>query len=132
MQASPRPSASGPILVVDDDWQMRDVLQQVLEDEGFTVETAADGQQALEQVVLNRPALLVLDMGLPLVDGFGVAAGLREAYADPPPIVVVTADGRAAEKARQVRAVGYLSKPFDLERLCAVVRASLAGHSQGQ
>jgi CheY-like chemotaxis protein len=125
MEATPRPHVESPILVVDDDWQMREVLQQVLESEGFVVETATDGRQALERVARTRPALLLLDMGLPLVDGFGVAAGLRKLYADPPPIIVITADGRAAEKAQRVQAAAYLSKPFDLDRLCTVVWRSL-------
>jgi DNA-binding response OmpR family regulator len=120
-QDAARARPAGPILVVDDDWQMREVIRQTLEDEGFVVEVAADGRQALDQAGRNRPAVLVLDMGLPLLDGYGVADGVRQLYADPPPILIVTADGRAAEKARKVRAAGYLSKPFDLDELCSAV-----------
>ena len=115
-----------PILVVDDDPEIRQMIQWALEDEGWTVQTAADGRQALEQATRSRPSLVVLDMGLPLVDGTGVASGLRAAYGAAIPIVVVTADGRAAEKADRVGARAHLAKPFEIEALCDVVRTALA------
>jgi CheY-like chemotaxis protein len=115
-----------PILVVDDDPEIRQMIQWALEDEGWTVETAADGRQALDQATRSRPSLVVLDMGLPLLDGDGVAAGLRVAYGAAIPIVVVTADGRAAEKADRVGARAHLAKPFEIEALCDAVRRALA------
>jgi CheY-like chemotaxis protein len=124
--SSPDGAVGGPsILVVDDDPEVRRVIQGTLEDEGWTVETAADGQQALERARRRRPRLVLLDMGLPRLDGDGVAAGLRGAYGDAVPIVVVTADGQAVEKARRVGARAYLAKPFDLDDLCAVVQQIL-------
>jgi CheY-like chemotaxis protein len=110
------------ILVVDDDPEVRRVIQGTLEEEGWTVETAADGLQALEWARRSRPRLVVLDMGLPRLDGHGVAAGLRSVYGDAVPILVVTADGQAVEKARRVGARAHLSKPFDLDDLCAAVQ----------
>lgn len=117
----------GPILVVEDDSRVRRTIQWVLEDEGFAVEVAVDGRQALERATRSRPALVVLDMMLPLLDGAGVADGLRTAHALPPPILLITADGRAQEKARRVGAYAYLSKPFDLDELVATVRSGLPG-----
>jgi two-component system, OmpR family, response regulator MprA len=116
-----------PILVVDDDPEYREVIQTALEAEGWAVATARDGQQALDQAVRCRPRLVVLDIGLPRVDGHGVATGLRTVYGDTVPIVVVTADGHIVEKAQRVRARAHLAKPFDLDDLCATVRHALAG-----
>ena len=89
------------------------------------VETAADGQQALERVAVARPALIVLDMGLPILSGEGFALELRARYPEPPPIVVLTADGRAAEKAERVGATAYLHKPFDVDDLTRLVHDGL-------
>lgn len=99
-------------------------MQWVLEDEGLTVETAADGRQALQRAAEHPPSLVVLDMGLPLIDGFGVAAGLR-AHGQDVPILVVSADDRVAEKARQVGAFEALPKPFGVDDLLSAVRQGL-------
>jgi CheY-like chemotaxis protein len=114
-----------PILVVDDDAGTRMTIQWALEDAGFVVETALDGRQALEQIASSRPALVVLDIRLPIADGTAVADGLRQSYGIPPPIVLVTGDDRAEEKARRVGAYAYLLKPFDLDDLVSVVRRGL-------
>lgn len=113
------------ILVVDDDLYVRQTIQLALEEEGFVVETAADGQRGLERAMCSRPALVVLDMRLPLVDGTAVADGLRSAFSMPPPIVLITADDRPAEKARHVGAYAYLQKPFEIDDLVATVRRGL-------
>jgi DNA-binding response OmpR family regulator len=117
--------SSPRILVVDDDPSLRQLIQWTLEDEGWAVDTAADGRQALDRAARERPRLVVLDMGLPLVDGFGVAAGLHALYGDAVPIVVITADGQAAAKAARVGARAHLAKPFELDDLCALVRGAL-------
>jgi DNA-binding response OmpR family regulator len=114
-----------PILVVDDDPQMRHVIQSALQEEGLTVETAADGRQALDRARRRRPRLVILDMGLPLLDGVGLAAELRALYGDGVPLVVITADGHVVEKARRVGARAYLAKPFELDGLSAAVQQAL-------
>jgi DNA-binding response OmpR family regulator len=128
------PSGSDPvgtdelpsILVVDDDPDFRHVIQWALQEDGWTVETAADGEQALEQARHRRPRLVVLDIGLPRLDGHEVAAGIRSVYGDTVPIVVVTADGHVVDKARRVGARAYLSKPFEIDDLCAAVHHALS------
>ena len=127
---APQPSRGGtpevpPILVVDDDPQLRHVIRLVLEEEGLTVETAADGRQALDQATRRRPRLVILDMGLPLLDGAGLAAELRVIYDDGLPLLVITADGHVAEKARRVGARAYLAKPFELDDFAAAVQQVL-------
>ena len=120
-----RPMPEELILVVEDDLHVRQTIQWALEDEGLPVETASDGRQALEWATHQRPGLVILDMGLPIIDGFGVAAGLRATYGDAVPILTVTADGRAAEKARRVGAVDFLHKPFEIDALISAVRRAL-------
>jgi DNA-binding response OmpR family regulator len=113
------------VLVVDDDPEIRDVVRWLLEDEGWTVETASDGKDALAQAARTRPALIVLDMGLPIMSGEEVARQLHATYDDPPPIIVVSADGRAGEKAARIGAASYLHKPFDVDALARLVRRTL-------
>jgi DNA-binding response OmpR family regulator len=111
------------ILVVDDDRSLRELMQWALLDEGLQVETAADGIEALERIATAPPRLAVLDMSLPGVDGFGVAHALR---ARKIPILAVTADGNAADKAARAGAFRFLRKPFDVSELVAAVRQGLA------
>ena len=117
---------SAAVLVVDDDPKMREVAVWALEDEGFVVEAAADRQEASERARQRPPALVVLDMGLPPDNGDTVAADLRAACGEHLPILLMTADGKASEKARRVGAFAYLHKPFDLDQLVRLVRDRLA------
>lgn len=105
---------------------LRETITWALEDDGLEVETAIDGTDALQRAALRPPGLVVLDMGLPGLDGFGVAAELRNRHGGELPILVVTADGQARQKADRVGAVGYLHKPFDVARLVREVRAGLS------
>lgn len=113
------------VLVVDDDPEIRDMVQWLLEDEGWTVETAVDGLDALTQATRARPSLIVLDMGLPIINGEEVARRLNAHFDDPPPIVVVSADGRAGERAARIGAASFLHKPFDVDDLAQIVRTTL-------
>lgn len=122
---APGASSSAPILVVDDDPEIRKMLQWTFEDEGLLVEMAADGRQALRALAQRRPALLILDMGLPGVDGYGVAEAVHAAHGIEVPIVVITADGQAAAKAGRVGAFAYFHKPFDIDDLVATVHRGL-------
>jgi DNA-binding response OmpR family regulator len=113
-----------PILVVDDELPLLAAMEWVLADEGWHVETATTGEEALDRAAEREPALVVLDMALPLINGEGVASRLRTMYGDVP-IIVVTADGRAEAKARRVGARTYLQKPFNLDDLIDSVRSNL-------
>jgi DNA-binding response OmpR family regulator len=113
------------ILVIDDDPNIRLTIQWALEEAGFVVDTAADGTEALEQGPWVRPALVVLDLRLPGVDGMNVAAQLRADHGEALPILLVTADDRAAAVARRIGAYAYLGKPFDLDDLVDTVRRGL-------
>ena len=113
------------ILIVDDDPLIRQIIRDVLTEEGFAVATAADGPQALRRAADRPPALVILDMGLPRMDGYEVAVALRAAHGRALPILTITADGGAANKAQRVGAFAYLRKPFDLDDLVAAVRGVL-------
>ena len=117
------PSTGRPlILVVEDEPELRAVVTFILQEEGFDVETASDGQQAVDRVRITRPALVVLDMGLPILSGEEVAAELQKFYPEPPPILVMSAAGAIAERARRIGAASYIAKPFDLDELASTVR----------
>ncbi len=113
------------ILVVEDDPIIRATVCWALEEDGHKVASVANGRDALTTVAGWRPSLILLDMGLPIVDGDGVAAGVHATYGDTVPIVVVTADGHAVEKARRVGARAFLHKPFEMDDLLATVQRVL-------
>jgi CheY-like chemotaxis protein len=110
-----------PVLVVDDDESILDLVQMALEDEGYSVVLARNGVEALDQLELITPALILLDMRMPEMDGWQFAEAYRQASTQVAPIVVITAASNAAERAAQIEADGYLGKPFDLDELIAVV-----------
>lgn len=128
--SSPRRRAvqGTPILVVDDDPLVRQAICWALEDEGLPVEAAADGREALERAARHRPALVVLDVILPVMDGYEVAAELRARHGEIP-ILAITASGGVAAKARRMGAFAYLSKPFEMDELLTTV---LRGQPDGR
>jgi DNA-binding response OmpR family regulator len=119
-------AAAGPILVVDDDTQLQRTIQWLLEDEGLTVETASNGEEALARAKRRRPALVILDLNLPALDGEGVVQGLRASNGSGVPILVISSDGQVEERAQEVGAYGWLSKPFEIEDLVTAVWQALA------
>ena len=119
------PNGRPLVFVVEDDAGVRTLMCEVLQAEGLEVETADDGWHALGWIVQQRPALVVLDMGLPTLDGTDVAYGLRTAHRADIPILLVTGDSRPAERAAEVGAFAYLRKPFPVEELVAAVRRGL-------
>jgi CheY-like chemotaxis protein len=119
------------VLVVDDDPDIRDVVALVLEDEGYVVDVAANGAEALRIVRANPPSGILLDMMMPIMDG---PAFLRAIESEPiradVPIVVMSASHKAAESV-PVGAARFLAKPFDVEELLDVVEATFAGRRAG-
>ncbi len=112
---------TGQILVVEDDPGVSSFIRWSLEDEGYAVSLAADGAEGLRSVDAVRPALIILDYGLPVLDGAAFADGLRDRGFHGIPIVVVTADQNAKEKAQRTGARVALQKPLDLDELLQVV-----------
>ena len=120
------------VLVVDDEAPLRDLMQMVLEDEGFEVMTAVNGSDALARAADFEPNVILLDISMPVMDGGTFAEAYRKRGAPPPlaPIIVVTAAGDAAKRATQLKAAGFISKPFDIdqlaERVARVAEADVA------
>jgi two-component system chemotaxis response regulator CheY len=110
----------GPILVVDDDRTIREIIAETLELEGYLVEQAANGAEALAKIANKLPSLVLLDMRMPVLDGWGVARALRERGVRLP-IVVLTAAHNARAWANEIGAIAYLAKPFEDTDLLATV-----------
>ena len=119
-------AGNGSVLVIDDDWRIRELVRLALEESGFPVTTAADGAAAIALIRNQRPGVLVLDLTLPHADGFAVAQAVREVHGEVP-IVLVTGDPSAREKADAIGAVAHLGKPFDIDELTQLVGDALHG-----
>lgn len=117
-----RQVAGGYVLVIDDDAAIREVVAAVLESEGYAVRAASDGRAGLSLAAAERPALVLLDVRMPGgMGGWDVAAELRRLEPPIPPLVMMTAAGDAADWAAEMRADGFLPKPFELEELVRIV-----------
>jgi DNA-binding response OmpR family regulator len=114
------------ILVVEDDDEIAQVLQRSLRMEGYEVKLAGDGVQGLEEAHAFLPDLIVLDLGLPRLDGVDVAKRLREG-GDGVPILMLTARDALESRVEglDVGADDYLVKPFERQELLARMRALL-------
>ncbi|MCC7368044.1 MAG: response regulator [Chloroflexi bacterium] len=109
------------ILVVDDDEAIRTVVSMVLADEGYRVVMAEHGRAALERLASEQPDLILLDMRMPIMDGWELARAYRSSPGPHASIVVLSAAQDAAARAAQIDADGYLAKPFDLDELLRTV-----------
>lgn len=116
------------ILVVDDDDTIRELICMALEDEGYTTAVAHHGLEALAVTRRKQVDLILLDMRMPVMDGWGFARAYRESPGPHAPIVVLTAGRSAAETAAQISAADYMAKPFELDHLLAVVAQNVEWH----
>jgi CheY-like chemotaxis protein len=108
------------VLVVDDEPDIRATVAEMLEIEGYSVEEAANGADALLAVERRRPDLILLDMRMPVLDGWGFAAEMSRRDMTIP-IVVMTAARDAARWASEIAASASLSKPFGFDDLITAV-----------
>jgi two-component system response regulator MprA len=113
------------VLVVEDDEEIAQVLQRSLRLEGYEVRVAVDGETALDQSAAFNPDLVILDLGLPRIDGMEVARRLRSA--DDVPILMLTARDALESRVEGLDAGAddYLVKPFERQELLARLRALL-------
>ena len=120
------------ILVVDDEKSISDIIKFNLEKEGYEVVTAFDGEEALEKVLEEEPALIILDIMLPKVDGLEVVREVRKNY--DMPIIMVTAKETEIDKVLglELGADDYVTKPFSNRELVARVKANLRRQSTVQ
>jgi DNA-binding response OmpR family regulator len=111
------------VLVVDDDPDILDALSEILEVEGYQVDRARNGREALQQLEQRLPDLVLLDLMMPVMDGWEFARSLGPDAR--PPIIVLSADRNVSVKAREIGALGWLAKPFELSELLAAVRRAV-------
>jgi two-component system, chemotaxis family, chemotaxis protein CheY len=109
------------ILVVDDDEGIAEFVGMALSDDGYEVATVLHGAAALDLVGRQAPDVILLDMRMPIMDGWEFARRYRERPGPHAPIVVMTAARDAATRASEIEADGVLAKPFDLDALLEIV-----------
>jgi two-component system chemotaxis response regulator CheY len=120
-----------PILVVDDDPTILAAVSETLDLEGYSVVTAINGAEALLAMERDPPALVLLDMRMPVLDGWGFMRAVRSRGLEPP-VVVMTATADALRWAAEIGAQGVLAKPFDLDELIAAVQRLARGSPGAQ
>jgi CheY-like chemotaxis protein len=119
-----RSKPDGTILLVEDNPDIRESLALVLEGEGYDVATAGDGVEALEYLEAEAaPCLMLLDLMMPRLDGFGVLAALRSGSGptEPLPVVVISAAGPSTLRVPEGAAAAMLAKPLDIDALIETV-----------
>ena len=113
------------ILVVDDDAAIRSLVSAALVGFGYVVDQAENGAAALELAESRPPSLILLDMRMPVMDGWEFAAAYRSLPGAKAPLVVCTAAADAQERAQQIGADGCLPKPFRVADLIKTVEEHL-------
>ena len=124
--------SSGTVLVVDDEKNIVQLAKMYLASEGYTVDSAFDGADALDKVKARRPDLVVLDLMMPKVDGWEVCRRLRQETDIP--IIILTARGDDVDKilGLELGADDYVTKPFNPRELVARVKAVLRRYDPGE
>lgn len=111
-----------PVLIVEDDPAIREALAEVLADEGYATLTAENGAEGLTCLEWVQPCLILLDLMMPVLDGFGFRDAQRAAPALADiPVIVLSAFPASIETLARLDATAYLSKPVNLNRLVEVV-----------
>ena len=119
------------VLIVDDDPDMVTIIRIMLDDAGYQVRSARNGKEALESVATKMPAVVLLDILMPVMDGWQCARELRARYGRRVPIVVVTAAEHAGARAEQVGCDDVLAKPFEMAELLRIVARYVPGNGSG-
>jgi DNA-binding response OmpR family regulator len=125
------PAKKPTVLVVDDDLQIQRMVTRNLQLEGYETLTASNGQEALDSIASQMPDIVLLDVMMPVMDGFTVCERVRSFSAVP--IIILTARGQEQDKVRglDLGADDYLTKPFGIDELLARVRAVLRRSEYG-
>lgn len=119
------PQSPCKILVVDDEEGVRDSLREFLEEQGYAIREAADGEEALAMTFTEKPHLILLDLRLPKLDGYQVCQTLKgNPITRNIPIIMITALSATPQKVKGIEygADDYITKPFDLEELVARIK----------
>jgi CheY-like chemotaxis protein len=114
------------VLVVEDDDDLREMIVDSIQLVGIDAEGAANGAEALVSMDSHMPSLILLDMKMPVMDGWEFSRALATRTGPRPPVLVMTAAPDPAERAADVGAVGWVAKPFDLDHLLGSVQKLVA------
>jgi CheY-like chemotaxis protein len=114
------------ILIVDDDETIRQIICICLSDEGYAVTEAANGLAAFAEIEVCPPSLILLDLRMPVMDGWEFARRYQAMPGPHAPILALVAAVNAEQECAGLQSNGILSKPFDLDDLIAAVRTQLA------
>jgi two-component system response regulator VicR len=116
---------SKKVLIIEDEKSISDIIKFNLEKESFDVDTAYDGQEGLEKALAGKPDLILLDVMLPLMDGFQVCKKVRETSSVP--ILMLTAKEEEVDKVLglELGADDYITKPFGMRELIARIKANI-------
>jgi len=122
------------VLIVEDDVDIREALSQILEEEGYVVSTAANGQEALARLRTGPPPrVILLDLMMPVMDGWQFRAAQRQ---DPQlaqiPVVIISADSNVRDKASSIGAHGFFRKPIEIAGLLATVERCCLTEPEGK
>ncbi len=113
------------ILVVDDDESIRQIVRICLSEEGFVVREASNGQMALEMLADFQPSVILLDLRMPVMDGWEFTRRYQETPVPHAPIIAFVAALNAIEECAGLQTAAILNKPFDLEDLLAAIQVQL-------
>ena len=119
------------VLIVEDDPNIRELLQMYLEKDGYAVTLAADGGQGLEKFRAIQPDLVLLDVMMPVMDGWAVCKAIRQESSTP--VIMLTAKGETDDKVTGLKAGAddYVTKPFEMKELLARIEAVLRRSDRG-
>lgn len=110
------------ILVIEDDLFMLDAIRIILESEGYHVIQAENGKKALDILKQDlKPDLILLDMIMPVMNGWDFASAYKQTYENRCPIVVITGASDVAQRAKDIGADAWLSKPYEIEDIIQMV-----------
>ena len=110
------------VLVVEDDFDLGEVVQHMLEHNGISATIASNGQEALDAVAANMPSVILLDMLMPVMDGWEFAREFAARHGHAAPIIVVSAAENALGRADEIGAAGAMTKPFEGRKLIETIR----------
>ena len=122
------PASRPRVLIIDDDDAVCEILREALTDEGYAVATVPHGAAALELVKHHRPAVIVLDLRMPIMDGWSFVEQYRR-QADPgASLILLSAIRDLEESARRMGAAAHISKPFELTDVVAKIERCIAAN----
>lgn len=115
------------VLVIDDDDDVCEILREALTEDGYAVATVPHGAAALELIHHHQPAVILLDLRMPIMDGWSFAEQYKRRASPPASLILVSAIKDIEESAKRVGAAAWIRKPFELDEVSAQIERCLSG-----